>query len=228
MKINFFLYILLIGFLFSCDKKQSIDPEKQIIKSTNDSTEISILNPEIETLTNWINYYRNEVDSSFSLENFKLQSIEKLPKIKGSVYGIFDEHFDEIYKEFIVYSPNRQNYVDFDSYQWSFDSIKKQLVYEADQEINLVKIFENKVERIGFRGPSYRVENAYWQNDSIIILLENSSDKVPTINKIDINSMKITTFNYQDTLKKASDFSNIRIKKKLKIYLEKDHTKLLD
>jgi len=222
MKFCHFTYPLLILSLFSCDKKQSVDSKDVTNKTTIEHHETQWEMIENATLKNWTDYYLTTIDSSFSLTKFELQSKSELQKMKGSVAGLFDENFDQIYQEFIIYSPNKEMYIDLDSYLWSFDSLTNRLIYEADQEVNLVHNTKKKIERIGFRGPSYRVEDAFWLGDSVVVFLETSSDKVPTINKIDLKSNTITNFMYQDTLMKASDYSKTRISNKLKNYFEKD------
>lgn len=207
--------------MLSCDKKQSIDSKNIKNTFTNEHDEIHWEMIEHATLKKWNDYYLTSIDSSFSLSKFKLQSTSKLQKMKGSVLGVFDESFDQVYHNFIIYSPNKKKYIDIDSYLWSFDSLTNRLIYEADQEINLIHNTPKKIERIGFRGPSYRVEDAFWLGNSMVVLLETSSDKVPAISTIDLKSNTILSFIYQDTLVKASDYSNIRITNKLKCYFEK-------
>lgn len=138
-------------------------------------------------------------------------------RTQGNIYGVFDKEFDKSYIKFLIYSPNKENYLDFDSYHWFYDSKNKELNFEIDQEINLVNISKKKIERIGFMGSTGWVEDAYWENDSIIILLEYTTDKIPIITEINTITDNRKTFIYMDTLKNESNYLEKRILRKIKI-----------
>jgi len=212
-KIFIFLTILIS---VACNNKSSEIEKEENFKIEKESYKTSFKTTTNTTLENWLAYYKNNIDSTFTINKFNLTNESEFSKIQGNVFGIFDKEFDEIYTDFLIYSPNKQNYVDIDSYQWSLDEENKsELLFEIDQEINLINIPNKKIERIGFRGSMGWVEDAYWKNDSIIVLLEITTDKVPTITEMNIYSNKSATFTYQDTLKTMSNFSTKRIFKKL-------------
>jgi|GEM_PF-1980185 len=165
-----------------------------------------------EVLNDWLSYYRS-IGQHFSAGKFIRESEMPLEDMQGTVEGIFDRDFKKEYTEFLVYSPDRQWYVDFDSYNWTIDD-RNAALYEADQEINLVSIPEKTVTRIGFRGPSQWVEDAYWKNDSVIVLLENAGNNYPVISLIDLSNNRCTTYKYEDTLRLASEYSKMRLKRK--------------
>lgn len=207
------LIILSSYLLFSCtDRKKQIEVENQ----STFKKDVEVSSFQKSTLHNWEKYYQTEIDSLFSLEHFVYESKSDISKMEGTIYGIFDEQFNPIYTDFLIYSPDRKKYIDIDSYQWSVDKLTNKLMFDVDQEINLVDIPNEKVWRIGFLGPSYWVEDAFWQSDSIVMLLQNSYDQVPFIHKINIETGKQTTFVYKDTLRKKSDYVIQRIQKILK------------
>lgn len=203
MKVNN-SFILLIALLFISCNNQSSEAENESIVIEDELNKEVFEAAENGTLENWINYYKTEVDSSFGIENFNLTTVNKFSKTQGSVYGVFDKEFDKTYTEFLISSPDGQNYIDI---KWSLDEDAKTVPgFSVDQGINLVNIPNKKVERIGFRGSVGWVEDAYWKDDSIIVLLETTTDKIPMITEIDLNSNESKTYVYSDTLKTISNF----------------------
>lgn len=196
--------ILVIFILFGCSK---VEPNKESLKEIPKKTFFFVKDDNL-SLNNWVNYYKN-LDSTFSLEKFKFTSKGNLNLKKGSIYGTFDKKFDKIYSNFLVYNNNKNKYLDFDSSQWNIEN--NNLNFEIDQEVNLVNIREEKVERIEFFGSSSWVENAYWKNDYIVVLLKNSQNRKPLISEINLKTEEITNFTYQDILKFDSNYSEERI-----------------
>ena len=123
------LIILSSYLLFSCtDRKKQIEVENQ--STFKEDVEVSSFqNP---TLHNWEKYYQTEIDSLFSLEYFVFESKSDISKMKGTVYGIFDEQFNSIYTDFLIYSPDKKKYIDIDSYQWSVDKLTNKLMFDVD------------------------------------------------------------------------------------------------
>src|SRR5690606_6207670 len=161
-KIFIFLTILIS---VACNNKSSEIEKEENFKIEKESYKTSFKTTTNTTLENWLAYYKNNIDSTFTINKFNLTNESEFSKIQGNVFGIFDKEFDEIYTDFLIYSPNKQNYVDIDSYQWSLDEENKsELLFEIDQEINLINIPNKKIERIGFRGSMGWVEDAYWKN----------------------------------------------------------------
>lgn len=207
------LPFLLLPFLFfACyeNKPTNTEPKESVAKDTV----LSYVGDNNATLQKWVSYYQT-IDPSFAVDKFKFSTSTNTEYVAGNIYGIFDKKFDKVYTDFLIYSPNKQQYIDMDSYQWTVD--KNELLFEADQEINLVDIPQKTVKRIGFRGASGWVDDAYWKNDSIVVLLENTADKVPVINEINVKTGNELTFVYSDTLKQNSDYSKKRIEETLKI-----------
>lgn len=204
-------YIILIScfWMFSC--KEVKKQENQ--KDERSDHQLGIEHVSHPDLLHWLQYYQTTIDSSFSIDNFVFELETEIPKTEGSVLALFDDSFDKIYTDFLIYSPNQKKYIDIDSYQWSLDTNTNAPMFEADQEITLVDLESEKAWRIGFLGPSYVVENALWQNDSIVLLLQNSYDQVPSIQKVNVNTFSKSTYNYNDTLAKKSDYRIIRINK---------------
>lgn len=219
MKPNRILISFSLLILLSCNSKSpelKIQTENPTIKEQKTVTNFFKYSQN-ETLENWITYYQTNIDSNFKIDRFEQTYKSEFDKLQGNIYGIFDKEFDKTYTDFLIYSPNKQNYIDIDSYQWSLsEEDSDELLFEVDQEINLVNIPTKKVERIGFRGSTGWVEDVYWKNDSIIVLLEITTNRVPIITQMNLYSGESLSFTYQDTLKEMSNYSNKRILKKLK------------
>lgn len=209
-----YIFIILIFLNSSCISKDKKEPNI-ISERIEISTELEKLNIDSNsnnTLKDWLNYYQ-KMEPTFSLEQFDFQFTDTLTITQGNVFGNFDKNFDPIYSDFLVYRTDKKQYVDFDSYQWTLDENKTPL-FSPDQEINLIDIENQSVNRIGFRGPFQWVENVFWENDSTIVLLENSGDKQPIITKLNLKSKIIKVFNYKDTLDFDSKYSELRFKEK--------------
>ncbi len=217
-KIIYFALIFLSFQFQSCvDKKKEIlekksQPEQAISLSKY------ILSKKINTnatLLNWNKHYVDFVDKDFNLKNFNFKSDDSLTRIKGSVYGSFDKDFDAIYLSFLIYSPNKKQYLDIDSYGWQVDDKStKEVTFSPDQEISLVDLESKKIERIAFNGPSQWVEDAFWINETTLVFLQNNTEFTPFISIIDLSKNKIITFTYNKKLKETSGYSDERMRLK--------------
>lgn len=216
MKTNKIIIFLTILISVACNNKSSEIEKEENFEIQKELNETSFEPTANATLDNWLAYYKNNVDSTFTTDKFNLTYESKFSRIQGNVFGVFDDGFDKTYTDFLIYSPDKQNYIDIDGYRWSADKENKtEISFGVDQEINLINIPNKKIERIGFRGSIGWVEDAYWKNDSIIVLLETTTDKVPEITEVNIYSNSSATYTYQDTLKIMSDYSRKRILEKL-------------
>jgi hypothetical protein len=208
-KRTFFLLTLVI--LISCSEKK----EKKTKDSNTNNVEFKQLLLDLETNENikdWFDYYKSK-DSTFCLSDFMFERIDTLNFIKGNVLGQFDKNFDKIYADFLVFSEDKNKYIDFDSYYWTLDNEKKPL-FDIDQEINLVDIKKQTVTRIGFRSSTSWVENTFWENDSTIILLENNTENRPRITKIELKNSISVTFKYKNSMRFKPKYYELRLKKK--------------
>lgn len=198
--------------MFSCNEVKKQENQKNQ-KNERSSHKLDIEHVTHPDLLHWLQYYKTVIDSGFSIHNFVFESKTEIPKTEGSIVALFDDSFDKTYSDFLIYSPNQKKYIDIDSYQWSLNTATNEPMFEADQEITLVDLESEKAWRIGFLGPSYVVEDALWQNDSIVLLLQNSYDQVPSIQKVNVNTSSKSTYIYNDTLAKKSDYRIKRINK---------------
>jgi hypothetical protein len=146
------------------------------------------------------------------LDNFKFKSKDTLEKSQGIVYANYDIAFDAIYSHFLIFNSTEEKYIDFDSYSWVVDEAYT-VLFSPDQEIILIDRHNKTVDRIAFRGPSQWVEDAYWQDDTIVVLSGNTYKNQPIISKIDLENKSVNTFIYKDSLTIKSDYSKLRHKK---------------
>ena len=163
-------------------------------------------------LTQWINYYKQK-KPDFSLAGFKWCSTDSLMMMPGHVLGNFDREFDTIYTDFLIFNPSKSLYLDFDSFNWSLDK-NGTPSFAVDQEIDMVDVEGRTVNRIGFNGPSYWAEDAFWVDDSTIVLLQNNYEKRPEIIRFRLKDWKKDVFRYTDTLPFQTDYARFRIRQK--------------
>jgi hypothetical protein len=202
--IQLFICFLVIG----CGHKNDQHTQSYSIADT-------LFFDEHRTLQAWVAYYTEQVDSDFVITKFRRHSLGTFDTMEGTVWGIFDENYDEVYNNFLIFSPSKEWYLDIDSYQWQLSNEnQKELIFDVDQEINLVHPANKTVERIAFRGSSSWVEDAYWRNDSTVVLLENSLDKIPSITVMDLKSNTQNQYRYNDTLANSSEYTFHRIQSK--------------
>lgn len=149
-----------------------------------------------------------------SMGNFELQKTEKLDTIPGSVKGNFDSEFDTVYEPFLIYNPSKTFYIDLDSYHWTLGS-EGNPMFEADQEVNLVNMTNKTVSRIGFYGPSYWAEDAFWLTDSVFVILENNDEGQPGFQLINLKEKSVTSYGSIQPLKQNNqDYRKLRLIKK--------------
>ena len=201
--------LLLVSCNGSQNKKTWNNTESTSAEPNNNKQALDISNP---VFSNWINYYKAN-EPGFSISKFTFERTDQLEFINGSIYGIYDKEFDSIYASFLIHSPDKKHYLDMDSYQWVLDD-KKKAAFEVDQEINLVDLEKREIKRIAFYGSSAWVEDAFWQNDSMIYLLGNSYNASPFIRIININSKISENYSYADSLSFSTAYAKLRLKNK--------------
>lgn len=179
MKKSVFLFLLIV-LTYSCNKiKENTvnDENRKDKKGQIEEKELGLSQENNQILKDWISYYTAK-DTTFSIENFHFLKSDTLQLLKGTIHGIFDKEFDTIYSDFIVFNNQKDKYIDFDSYNWEIDKQNK-ITFSVDQEIDLVNVAKKTVTRIAFNGSSQWVEEAFWKNDSIVVLLENTIENQP-------------------------------------------------
>lgn len=207
-------FVISMFLLLSCGDKKETVSQAQSAKKVEKINSKNFHSDNNETLKNWLDYYKT-FDPDFNLDNFEFESESSFGKTAGNIYGIYDKEFNNLYSDFLIYSPDRKKYIDIDSNHWILDEDGNP-GFEVDQEINLVDIPYKKIEKIKFYGSSNWVEDAYWKDDHTIVLLENSDDQKPAITQMDVNSQKSMSYKYKSPLKNISEYSMQRILAKLK------------
>ena len=206
------LYFLLAIFtLFSCEQKDTttqdvIKNEEKKVRTTK-STSLE----EISS-TEWFQYYKS-LNLNFRAERFQLQTTSEINYQSSNVITVNQKNFDKVYLPFLVYNKSKTQYLDFDSYQWVLLE-DGSAAFEADQPIALINVNNNEARQIAFFGPSYWIEDAYWKEDSAVVLLGNSYDKVPFVMKYNFDKNTVQNYKYTDTLKFKTNYTNIRLNKK--------------
>lgn len=201
-----FLLLIIILVCFNCKKsneKTAILKETVIL-----DTILSIKNSQDSVLKKWISFY-NKFDKNFSLEKFKFDTSDTLYTHRGMANGNYNEYFEKKFEKLLIYNSKKTEYIDIDTYYIVLDD-NGTVMFDVDQEINWVKIKEKKVSRVSYKGPLESVNDVFWHNDSIIILLENN-EKTLSIKEINLNSRKIKKFNYPDTINTNTSYTFTRL-----------------
>ncbi|WP_310557504.1 hypothetical protein [Flavobacterium sp.] len=216
------ILLLSVCFFISCYEKKKSEEKKietTLIQSVDQKSIESFLTDEKANsspiLLGWINYYKEFLSKDFAIKNFIFDEEIKLTRLKGTVYGSFDKNFDKIYEPFLIYSPQKTQYIDIDSNTWQVeDSEMKNVTFNPDQVINLVDLKSKKIEKIMFVGPSQWVEDAFWINEESLILLGNDTDFNPKVMIVDFISNKFKVYKYKINLKEPSEYSDERLRLK--------------
>ena len=209
VKSNIWIFSFMV-FIFSCTD-QNQEMKSELIADSNDS----ISEPKNikfydnhSTFRKWKDYYTS-LDSNLLDNEFVLSSTTRSEFISGNIFGTFDKEFDKTYLPYLVYGIDREKYIDFDSYHWVL--VDGQPQFEVDQEVNLVNIRDKTVLRIAFCGSQELVEDAYWMNDSTVVLLENLYGTRPQVQVIDLNTQTSKVYRSENTTELNSEYSKMRI-----------------
>lgn len=210
------LVSMLSFFVISCDDKKDESVENEPLSEV-DSTDVedseSMSFEANPTMKGWLDFYKKE-NPEMGLANFELQKTAKLDMMDGSVSGTFDPEFDSVYMPFLVFNPSKTMYIDLDSYNWVLDK-DGNAMFEADQEVNLVNLKDKSVKRIVFYGPSYWAEDAFWMNDSVFVLLENSDQNETSFQLINLKENTISNYINTKPLNIREEFYNdLRLNRK--------------
>lgn len=201
--------VLFALIIISCSDKKDEPVENEPLFEM-DSAEVdnseSMRFEQNPTMKDWLNFYKKE-NSEMGLGNFELQETKTLQTMEGSVYGTFDTEFDSVYKPFLIYNPSNTMYVDIDSYNWVLDE-DGTAMFEPDQEINLVDVNKKSITRVAFYGPSHWVEDVFWINDSVFVLLENSDQNETSFQLINLQENSISSYINTQPLKISEGFYN--------------------
>lgn len=205
------LLIPLLFVIISCsDKKEKDSPISEPV-APETSGKPETVEPPDSALISWMNHYRKE-NPGFDDKNFVLISTSAISYNPSNVVVVNAKGFNKIYKPFLVFNENKTKYLDYDSYHW-FVSKDGSASFEADQQVALVDMKEKSAVQIAFFGPSYRIEEAFWQADSTAVLLGNSQEKVPFMMKFNFPRNTVQHFQSRDTLKFEVPYSQIRLGK---------------
>jgi hypothetical protein len=203
-----FFSLIALGCCGSCSSKPAtVNPEPVIGSSPK-------LKAHDANLKDWLGYYRQK-GLNPDPSQFELTDTASLPAfMPGNVHATFDPEFDSVYLHFLVYSPDRTRYIDFDSYQWTIGPDGKP-GFSPDQETDLVDLKRRTVRRLAFRGPSQWVENVSWKNNSTVYLLESSDEGQLFISEIDLKTGKVHTYQYKRRVPFRSEYAKKRLEWKL-------------
>ena len=209
MKIKHLLLTAILICISCTDKKETV--QKDVVPHDNETT-IKTAKKLPENLERWLKFYKAE-NPDFSADSFTLLDSADLRYSPSAVKANFEEDFNPIYEPFLVYSPDKSKYIDFDSYHWFTDE-NGNPGFEADQQVSLVHLPSKTVRQLSYFGPSFTIEDAYWEGDSAAVLLGNTYEKVPFYIRYNFNRNMTYTYRSADTLKVTRSYTEDRLKKK--------------
>ncbi len=214
-----FFYFLLLGFIiYSCNSKKDETKVEDIAIIKNNSKVDSVKLDSLPTKSqqgrsfiykNWLKYYEFR-DPNFSDQNFTKEEDYVLSIQPTNSIGIWDSAYRKEYFPFLEFSPDSAKYIDIHSYAWEKHPSGK-IIYNADQEVILGDIPNKKAYRLLYYGPSYWVEDAYFKNDSVVVLMENSSENIPAYQEVNIRNGKAQYYVYNSALNFKSNYLQDRI-----------------
>lgn len=159
----------------------------------------------------WKSYY--QLNQPANVE-FLATDTSQIPVINGSVLPTYNKAFDSVYLPFLVYSPDKTRYIDFDSYQWFLEKGEPQ--FNVDQEIDLVDVKNKTVRRLAFRGPSAVVEEVYWKDNNTVVLLEIFDGKKLVVSEVNLKKKRIISYEINATVKATSNYFEERFNRLIK------------
>lgn len=207
---NKILAFVIVLISVGCSKKNQQE------KSSNSSdiekpVQASLEKEKDSILANWLSYYQKD-NPKFSDDWFEKTDESFINFFPSNITAKFDEQFDEVYTPFLVFNATKTKYIDFDSYYWHLNK-NNEVNFEADQQVNLIDLERKTKQQIGFFGPSYTIENAYWKGDSIVVLLGNTYEKVPFKVKYNFISGYQTFYQSNDTLQVNRTYFKERLRR---------------
>jgi hypothetical protein len=158
------------------------------------------------------------MNTDFNTMKFKYNGKRKLPDFRrGNIFGDFNKEFNKNQTQFLIESPDRDEYIDLDSYHRSIEKNKNgQLIClgeDVDQEVNWINRKTKEIKNIYFSGPDSWIEDSKWIDDSKVLLFGVDFKKL-TIRIIDLQNRTSEQFQYPEILPNMGNFTKeIRLQK---------------
>lgn len=204
-------YTFLLLILFSCEK--TADKKNEAVHDQKPAAveEIPAIIPKKSAMEQWHQFYKKQ-DHSFQVEKFAAEPKSTINYQSDESAILGERDFNRIYQPFLIFSPDKSQYLDFDSYHWVL--IDGNASFEADQKVVVVDMKKKISQQIAFFGPSFRIEEAYWKNNHQAVLFGNTYEKVPFYIEYDFKENTQQFFHYPDTLNTEKVYSDFRLESK--------------
>lgn len=186
-------------FQFNLYKKES-----SYIKTALDNKFSSCYDLKMNFPEFWLNQWR-EIDSTFSIENFSKQQVQKF---NIQWYSINDNILVQ-YEDLFEFSNDSNLALDIYSYGTIFELInnKSMVSFSGDMEVQILN-YKRKVAGLIYHASTYEIlQDCFWINSNEFILLGCSQDSflTPFIWKYNLKFRTKEIFNYQKSYKKYSE-----------------------
>jgi hypothetical protein len=185
--------------------------------SFNQQDTIIDLDSLVSLNPSWFKFYQT-LNADFDPRKFKFNGKRNVSEyLRGNIIGDFNKEFNKAHSQFLIDSPDGDQYIDLDYYQRSIEKKPDgQLICrgdDVDQEVNWVNRKTQKIYRIFFSGPDAWIEDAKWIDNSRVVLYGVDFKKL-SIRIIDLQNHTSEQFQYQDFLPKMGNYSiEIRLQK---------------
>ncbi|KUY31125.1 hypothetical protein [Elizabethkingia ursingii] len=130
----------------------------------------------------------------FSVQNFKAHNNFGFDNISQEDQPVREfTTFVKIYKDLLIFSPDKKHFIDLYSSSVYYDEKKKKYIaaYDIDSQVDLGDMQNHKSSRIYFMGSSAWIEDAVWiDNDRFILAGIHSDEQSQRIPYIIIGSIK--------------------------------------
>ncbi|MDO5510194.1 MAG: hypothetical protein Q4F57_05820 [Weeksellaceae bacterium] len=191
--------------LFSCDSRETQPADTVIATEPTPPEETESLYTD-RAFNQWKMYY-SERDVDMTSGNFELDNtIDVVPENATSA-AMWEPGFDPVYLPYLAFNADSSMYVDIHSYKWkAYEG--EEIAINPDQEVMLVNRKDKTKKRLFFYGPTFWVEDAYFKNDSIVVLMENNDERLPAYQELNIRTMKSDYYVLKESVNFDSDYLN--------------------
>lgn len=207
MRTNFlYTLALMLMVLVACERKESAPQDVELTSDAPPEEKPNARAYSDAAFNQWKMYYSDR-DVDMTSGNFELENtVDVVPETATST-AMWESGFDQVYIPFLAFNADSSKYVDIHSYKWK-RTADGEIAINPDQEVMLVDRKTQSKKRLFFNGPSFWVEDAYFKNDSIVILMENSDERIPAYQELNINTMKSDYYILKEQVTFDSDYLN--------------------
>jgi hypothetical protein len=155
-----------------------------------DLTEYNFSKEIKNNLKRWLDHFK-DLSSEFNIDRFKNYNTRILNPYQVTLEdSVFEKRFFDLYKPYLIWSPDSSKVIDLYSYRIVLDYDSKGDVYafeDVDCQLALIDLNKRKFIIIETLGPMNELQDAFWlDNESIIVTM--TEDNIPYYSMINLNT----------------------------------------